>query len=122
VQELLAVLRRDEPNLPSREVRIVEVTRRTKLGTDGRLRIPKDELKSILEYEARFDELLRAGFAWINLSYYGLYGAFLIVGVEPPPDEPNRRRSPCTSVNYSGPNRRVADACWDATMMLVVEG
>ena len=90
---------------PSQDVRLVEVS----LG-DGTYHVRRDELRKPLDYGARFEELLRIGYPWLNMSCYGVHDGSLIVAIEVP--SPRVGLSPrCpTRVNLSGPARIVLDS------------
>ena len=78
--------------------------------------VSREALKTVEAYASRFDALLAAGYAWINLSALGVYGEDLLVCVELP-------RGPvgvtvgCTSVNLSGPplDEQTRASAWDAS-------
>ncbi|MGH7268968.1 MAG: hypothetical protein ACREJ3_00940 [Polyangiaceae bacterium] len=78
----------------------------------GRPRIKSEELHTPEAYEARFQQLMSEGFGWINLNYCGLARGAGLVLVNYP-RQPAQRKG-ATSVNFSGPPRRVAVAGWDA--------
>jgi hypothetical protein len=67
--------------------------------------LPRSALLTVDQFAPRFDALLRAGYAWINLSVHGVLGSTLIVAVELP-REPTGVPAGLTSVNYSGPPQR----------------
>jgi hypothetical protein len=77
--------------------------------------VRRTSLRTVEEYRERFEELLGAGYAWINLSLYGEMDEKLLVAVELP-------RAPVgtqvTSVNISGPTRDVRDAGGDARVAI----
>src|SRR5262249_19645254 len=58
------------------------------------------------------------GFAWLNMSYFGVLEGEALVTIQCPLSP--ARRSGVTSVNYSGPQKRVADAGWDALSYLAL--
>ena len=101
---------------PSQDVRILEIS----LG-DGTYHVRRDELRKPLDYEARFEELLRAGYLWLNMSCYGVHDGSLIVAIEVP--SPRVGLSPrCpTRVNLSGPARIVLDQQWRVDSVLTIE-
>jgi len=120
---------------PSRDVRIIELSADRFNRIDGKAYVRKDELRSPVEYENRFDELLQTGYDWLNLSCYGVYGGFLVVAVEVPsatvplmtpsgwsPEGKPRTLQPgChTSVNLSGPARNVLDHEWRVDSVLTI--
>ncbi|MCP4978002.1 MAG: hypothetical protein GY931_17780 [Maribacter sp.] len=47
-------------------------------------KVPKESLKSIKEYEGRFEELLEKGYSWININFGGIYNDNAIVFIEYP--------------------------------------
>ncbi len=98
---------------------IAELTK-DRFDHQGRPVIAIAELHTVEQYDDRFSALMAMGFAWINLSYYGLLDGKALVTVEFPNDEPTRR-SPVTSVNLTGPPRAVSESAWDARPHLVLE-
>jgi hypothetical protein len=93
-----------DPPPPCRDVRLVEMQ-------SGEAEFRQDGLCTPSDYEARFDELLAAGYAWLNVSCYGVFGNFLVVGVEVPTSKRLLPGAP-TPVNLSGPSRIVLDRGW----------
>ncbi|WP_426208929.1 hypothetical protein [Massilia sp. TWP1-3-3] len=85
----------------------------------GRPRVSGDRLLSQEEYSARFDELLTCGLPWINLSCFGIYDGFLVVGVEA--SNPSATLISNTSINYSGLPTSVLSPRWDSSSALVIE-
>src|SRR3954470_12928789 len=85
---------------PTRQIQIVEIEPSTAADERGRLRVLRSALQTPEAYEGRFDELIRTGLPWINMSSLGVEGEFLIVGIETPRAGGGSSR---TSVNYSGP-------------------
>lgn len=65
--------------------------------------LPRDALIPVPSFAPRFQRLLVAGYSWINLSIYGLFGGDLVIGLELPRD-PAGVPAGSTSVNYSGPS------------------
>src|SRR6476469_3500789 len=76
--------------------------------------LPASHLRGVDEFAPQFDRYLRAGYAWINLSLYGLHSdATLVLGIELPPRGPTGVPVGYTSVNYSGPSLETqADPRW----------
>src|SRR5258708_29995631 len=111
--------------VPSHEVRMLEVNTREVNLKDGKYHVRKDQLRLPSQYESRFDELLQMGYPWLNLSCFGVYDGFLIVAVEVPtlPDVTPFRSSlqQLTSVNISGPQSIVCDAAWALDSVLTIE-
>jgi len=66
-------------------------------------RAPSSAILTVSEFTSRFDQYLRAGYSWVNLSAYGLLGSQLVLGVELPPRGPSNVPVGLTAVNYSGP-------------------
>jgi len=70
------------------------------------------------DYEERYQDLLQAGYSWINLSLYGLYEGTLVVGIELPSEArgvpPGR-----TSINFSGPPVRDGAPDWQLRLLVV---
>ncbi|HET8925679.1 MAG TPA: hypothetical protein VFN26_22035 [Candidatus Acidoferrum sp.] len=120
LDRLLALLEDCGLHPPSRDVRIVEISQIRRVSPDGTVHVRRDELRSPLDYEARFDELLRTGYAWLNVSCYGVHDGFLIVAIEVP--GPRTLYPGCpTSVNLSGPENRVLDQEWNVAAILTIE-
>jgi len=70
--------------------------------------IPKSELKTIAEYEERFNELMERGYSWLHLSGDGLIKGKLFISVNYPNQSsgcPKER----VSINMSGPPLHVID-------------
>src|SRR5208337_1368660 len=111
LDRLLRSLRDAGLQPPSQDFRIVELPQE---GL-GRFSTHRDALHTPSDYAIRFNELLRAGYRWINLSCYGVYDVHLIVAVELPgvddqsPLMPGRH----TAVNLSGPARIVLEQNWE---------
>ena len=121
LRQLFDFLEQWELPPPTREVRIVEVSRPITIDERGRYVLSGDVLQKPSEYEARFDELMHSGWPWVNMSCFGVYNGFLIIGIVYPgyaPKEEHRHRPP--SVNYSGPQTRVIQHGWDADEMMVI--
>ena len=107
---------------PSRSVRIVEVSDNDAYRNEGRLRVMEPSA-----YGKRFDELLTAGYSWLNLECWGVHDCYLVVAVRVPSrtvprwtdsgwSEQSRELHPgcATAVNFSGPIRAVTDEkSWD---------
>jgi hypothetical protein len=68
--------------------------------------VSADALVSLEAYDHTFAALLRRGYAWINLSAYGIYEQKLVLGIELPRDSAGAPFG-STSVNYSGPAQDV---------------
>jgi hypothetical protein len=89
--------------LPSRDIRIVEISQIRRPSTDGTYHVRRNQVLSPLEYECRFDELLAKGYSWLNMSCYGVHDGSLIVAIEVP--GPRTLYPGCpTSVNLSAPS------------------
>lgn len=100
------------------DVVIAELSKET-FDVRGRPVIARDELRTIEQYEERFSELMAKGFAWINLSSFGLLDGTALVTVEFPNYERVGGRA-ITSVNFSGPLQAVARSTWDARPHIVL--
>jgi hypothetical protein len=99
---------------PSRDVRLIEISL-----INGTSRVRQDELRKPSDYEDRFEEILRAGFPWLNLSCYGVHEGSLIVAVEIPGHKsPNPGYA--TPVNLSGPTRIVLQHEWRVDSVLAI--
>ena len=97
-------------------MRIVESAEITYGPTDE---IPRRALTTAEAYASRFEALLTAGYAWINLSALGVLGEHLLVSVELP-REPVGIPAGRTSVNLSGPplGARTRACIWDASVRM----
>ena len=102
---------------PSRDVRIVEISQISRVSADGTYHVRRDELRRPLDYETRFDELLRTGYTWLNMSCYGVHDGLLIVAIEVPGPRTPYPGCP-TSVNLSGP---AVDRKWNVAAVLTIE-
>lgn len=82
--------------------------------------MPQASLHTIDEVAARFDEYLRAGYAWLNLSVVGLSGSQLVLSIELPRESTGAPPG-LTSVNFSGPRLDPATMApvWDADIALL---
>ena len=100
----------------SQDVRLLEVN----LG-DGTYHVRRDELRKPLDYGARFEELLRAGYPWLNMSCYGVHDGLLIVAIEVPSPRVGHSPGFATPVNLSGPTRIVLDHQWHVDSVLTIE-
>jgi hypothetical protein len=96
-------------------MRIVEIG--PGIGTPG---IRREALRRPLEYEARFEELLQAGYPWLNMSCYGVHEGLLVVAIEVPSPRP-LAPGHATSVNLSGPARIVLDHQWCVDSVLTID-
>jgi len=103
LERLLQWLQEIGLQLPSRDIRIVEISQIRQPSTDGTYHVRRNQLLSPLEYESRFDKLLAKGYSWLNMSCYGVYDGLLIVAIEVP--DPRTLYPGCpTSVNLSAPS------------------
>jgi hypothetical protein len=119
--QLLLGLVRDAGLQPSSsDVRIVEVRNDQIDPRSGKVHVSLGDLRPPSDYESRFDELLSMGYAWMNLSCYGVCKNFLIVVVELSSTKSSELDS-TTSVNLSGPARIVVDHGWNADAVLTIE-
>lgn len=136
LDRLLRWLKHIGLQLPSQDIRIVELNAAEFNPDDGKCHVRKDELRTPLEYENRFNELLQTGYIWLKLSCYGVHESFLIVAVEVPSatvphatcsgwlskGEPRTLYPGCvTSVNLSGPANIVRDNGWRVDSLLTIE-
>ncbi|MFZ3339242.1 MAG: hypothetical protein WA609_12070 [Terriglobales bacterium] len=88
----------------------------------ARLRVSRDQLRKPSDYDSRFDELLKEGFSWLNMSCYGVYDGFVIVAIEVPYRERGTLRPGIvTPVNFSGPSASVSSRGWNVEELLLVE-
>jgi hypothetical protein len=135
LERLLGLLESNVLHPPSQDVRIIEVNTDGFTGIDGKEQIRKDGLRRPSEYEDKFNELLKTGYRWLNLSCYGVYEGFLIVAAEVPsptvahmtpsgwsPEGRPRTLHPgcATSVNLSGPVRIVVEHEWSVDSILTI--
>jgi hypothetical protein len=121
LEELFKFLNERRQTPPLLDVRLIEITRRTPYDDRGRLRIRNDSLQSPADYESRFEELMQSGLPWLNMSCYGVYQGFLIIGIELPNDMPRKGALRRPSVNYSGPPNSVIQQGWDLIESMVIE-
>jgi hypothetical protein len=105
---------------PSRDLRIVEVHNDQVDLRTGKSKCRRDDLRTPSDYAARFDELLSMGYAWLNMSCYGVWENVLLVAIEVPGSKQHSPGS-FTSVNLSGPSRAVLDRGWSVETILTVE-
>jgi hypothetical protein len=75
---------------PIEDVRIVELAR-SEIGAPA-LEIAAERMHTADAFESRWAELLLRGYAWINLSCYGLHGHTMIAAIELPPGGPGAWR------------------------------
>ena len=102
---------------PSKDVLIVEVNDVNQ--SDGTVHVRQTDFRRPSDYAIRFDELLQAGYPWLNLSCYGIQDGRLIVAVEVPSPRPLCPGC-ATSVNLSGPSRIVLDSDWRTDSVLTI--
>jgi hypothetical protein len=85
IERLLAMLAQAGAHPTCHWIALVEAADVQFAGRAGEtLRIPRQALRRHGVYSSRFDELLRAGYSWINLCAAGLAEGALIVVVELP--------------------------------------
>ena len=105
---------REKLVLDTRDPRVRWVT-----GESHGWRAPEGALQSVASFAPQFDPLVTMGYAWINLSAYGIFRGDLVFGIEVPHETvgapPGR-----TSVNYSGPNLdvRTGEPVWELRLEL----
>jgi hypothetical protein len=99
---------------PTRDIRVVEIP---SVGTSL---VRREMLRKPMEYEPRFEELMHAGYPWLNMSCYGVHDGLLIVAIETPSPRP-LTPGHATSVNLSGPSRIVLDHQWLVDSVLTIE-
>jgi len=100
---------------PSRDMRIVEIG--SGIGTPH---VRREALRKPLEYEGRFEELLQAGYPWLNMSCYDVHEGLLVVAIAVPSPRP-LTPGHATSVNLSGPARIVLDHQWCVDSVLTID-
>ncbi len=93
---------------PTEHIKILEIGRAS--AGSGPLVVRASELLDPADYAQRFEELLDAGFAWLNLSCYGVVDGSLLVAVELPAAPSGAVGGP--SVNLSGPAQSVLERDW----------
>jgi hypothetical protein len=102
--------------------RIVEIGRGTRyLRSDAgpyEWRIDRSALHGVVHYAPRFAELLATGYAWLNLSCYGVLEGVAIFAVEVP-REPAGVAHGRTAVNFSGPPTQLSN--WDAAGWISID-
>ncbi len=105
-------------NLPAvpREIRVIEILPGD-YGEDGYLRVPSARVLLSDDFSSRFDQLVRAGYSWINLNYLGMHEGAAVVAVEVPR---HATGAPKPSINYSGPPRVVSESMGEAATVLRV--
>src|ERR1700692_37249 len=105
---------------PSQDVRIAEVNAHQVNVGNGTYHVRRDQLRKPLDYEVRFEELLQAGYPWLNMSCYGVHDGSLIVAIEVPSPRP-LNPGHITPVNLSGPSRIVLDHQCRVDSVLTIE-
>jgi hypothetical protein len=98
-----------QPPRPT-SVMVAEITPAARKGL--KLQFSASDLRSVSEYEDRFEHLVDSGYAWINVSYCGEIRGHGLVLIEYPSSPARGKGAP--SMNFGGPPRCVADASWDA--------
>lgn len=117
-RELLAFCRRVAAPVPTFDKTLFSIVTDERVRCAGACVVPRGALITAAEFAPRFDGLLVAGYAWINLSARGLFAGDLIVAVELP-REPAGVAAGLTSVNYSGPPLDAAGVPrWDLEPLL----
>lgn len=102
-----------------REVRIIEIGRGTRDERVGEgpyiWRVGEDAVSTPATSAARFEELMSAGYSWINLSCYGILDGVAVIAVELPCSAAGTPKGK-TSVNISGPpiDVKTGAARWNA--------
>jgi hypothetical protein len=108
-RELLAFCRRVASPIPTFDATLFLNTADERVRYEGGFVVPREALVSAAAFAPHFDRLLVAGYAWVNLSAYGIFAGDLIVGVEVPREAIGVPVG-LTSVNYSGPSLSAAGA------------
>jgi hypothetical protein len=119
LQGLFEFLKKQGEAPPTREVCVLEIGADTRVDHLGRFLIRPGELREPGGYEARFEDLMRSGLPWINVSCVGVVDGQLVVGIEIP--RASSARSTRTSLNYAGPVKAVLDQNWNADPVLVLQ-
>ncbi len=119
VRELLAFCERVAGPVPPFDTTLFLEMNGTAARIDAGWRVARDALFTTTEFAPRFDRLLLAGYAWVNLSAYGIWQEALVIGVERP-REATGVPAGLTSVNYSGPpHTPEASARWSLNLDVV---
>lgn len=63
---------------------------------------PRSAIHDIKDYENRFDEILKSGVPWVNVSCYGFLPGVMLIGIELP-NSNNYNPPNKVAINYSGP-------------------
>jgi len=71
------------------------------------------------ELSLEYKRITESGFAWINLSCYGIYYNRLVIVLEFPA---NANNSANTSVNFSGPSYNSVMRGWDVQSTMNIQG
>jgi hypothetical protein len=109
-----------------REERIIEIGRGTRYERAGAgpyaWRVDAGAVSTPATYARRFEELLGAGYSWINLSCYGILDGVAVIAVELPRSTAGVPKGK-TSVNVSGPPIDVTtgSARWNAEGYVVID-
>jgi hypothetical protein len=98
------------PNQPASPTSVLLAELKPEDFVPGPPRVREESLRTPEQYEARFQQLIEAGFAWLNMSCCGVFRGHALVTIEYPRNV--ARAKGRTSVNFSGPPRLVADAGW----------
>jgi hypothetical protein len=81
------------------------------------------ELIKAQNYDERFSFLLNEGYPWINVSYYGNIRGLGLIAIElPGPQRKDPKFVGKTSVNVSGPSKRVLERGGDTEPYIVLDG
>ena len=127
INELIGFLKRDTNILPWSEISVFEINSE---GTQFR---PNDEgvyawfispsaIFTPAEYQTRFDDLLHAGYRWINMSCYGILNTTLIIAIELPGKTLGAPYGK-TSINFSGPriDVKTGECIWNAEGFIIIK-
>lgn len=68
----------------------------------GSCRVSPESLVSLESYSATYNDLLKKGYAWANLSVYGIFKGKLVIGIELPNSAAGVPFG-ATTINFSGP-------------------
>jgi hypothetical protein len=86
---------------------------------NGKHCVRKKDLIPPERFGERFDQLLRTGYPWLNLSCVGIHDGRLIVAIEVP--NTVAKPVPITSVNFSGPSEAVIRNGWRVDPELTID-
>jgi ketosteroid isomerase-like protein len=118
VEELVRFCQRIASPVPAFSTKLFLDTSDPHVRYDRRWIVEPGSLLTAAEFAPRFNEMLTAGYSWVNLSAHGVFREALIVGVELP-RETTGVPVGLTAVNYSGPPNALNGAPdWDFNLVV----